>query len=72
MKVPGLVQGECIEEDGKGYLQITQDADPDDPRVDDIGNDFLPGWGLHMIDIPLAQGDLVRLAARQADSWLQQ
>lgn len=70
VKVPGLVQGECIEEDGKGYLQITQDADPADPRVDDIGNDFLPGWGLHMIDIPLAQGDLVRLATKQADVWL--
>jgi hypothetical protein len=72
VKVPGLVQGECIEEDGKGYLQITQDPDPADPRVDDIGNDFLPGWGLHMIDIPLAQGDLVRLATKQADVWLNQ
>lgn len=72
VKVPGLVQGECIAEDGKGYLQITQDADPADPRVDDIGNDFLPGWGLHLIDIPLAQGDLVRLASKQADVWLEQ
>jgi hypothetical protein len=70
VKVPGLLVGECIERDGKGYLEITQNADPDDPRVDDVGNDFIPGWGLHLIDIPLAQGDLVRLAQKQADTWL--
>lgn len=72
VKVPGLVQGECIEEDRKAYLQITHDADPTDPRVDDVGNDLAPGWGLHLIDVALAQGDLVRLAARQADTWLEQ
>lgn len=41
VKVPGLIQGECIEEDGKGYLSITVNADPSDPRVDDIGGSFL-------------------------------
>ena len=50
LKVPGLLQGECIEQDGKGYLAISLDADPSDPRVDDVGNDGLPGWGLHRID----------------------
>jgi hypothetical protein len=70
VKVPGLVQGECIEQDGEGYLSITIDADPSDPRVDDINNVVFPGWGLHGIDIALAQGDLVSLAERQADKWL--
>ena len=70
VKVPGLIQGECIEQDSKGYLAITVDSDPSGPRVDDIDNDFLPGWGLHLIDVPLGQGDLVRLAERQADKWL--
>lgn len=70
VKVPGLVQGECIEQDGKGYFSITIDADPSDPRVDDIDNDLFPGWGLHLIDFALAQGDLVSLAERQADKWL--
>ena len=69
VKVPGLLLGECIEQDGKGYLAITIDADPGDPRVDDL-EDFLPGWGLHLIDVPLAQEDLVRLAEKQADVWL--
>lgn len=70
VKVPGLVQGECIEQDGAGFLSITQDADPSDPRVDDINNDLFPGWGLHLIDIAMAQGDLVSLGERQANKWL--
>jgi hypothetical protein len=69
VKLPGLFEGECIEEDGKGYLAITVNGEPDDPRVDDVA-DFLPGWGLHLLDVGLAQGDLVRLAQKQADTWL--
>jgi hypothetical protein len=68
-KLPGLIQGECIEEEGRGYLAISVDADPDDPRIDDVGNDSRPGWGLHGIDVGLAQGDLVKLAHRQVDEW---
>jgi hypothetical protein len=64
-----LFEGTCIEEDGNGYLAITVNGDPDDPRVDDVA-DFLPGWGLHLLDAGLAQGDLVRLAQKQADAWL--
>ena len=32
--------------------------------------DLFPGWGLHLIDIAMAQGDLVSLAVRQTDKWL--
>ncbi len=71
-KLPDLIQGECIEQDGKGYLAITVNADPADPRIDDLGNTGRAGWGLHAIDMALAQGDLVRLAQRQADEWLGQ
>ena len=51
-------------------LSIRVNGDPGDPRVDDIPGDFLPGWGLHLVDVALAQGDLVRLAGRQAEQWL--
>jgi len=71
IKLPGLVQGECLEQDGIGYLSISVDTDPDDPRVDDVGIDFLPGWGLHLSDMELAHGDLVRLAKKQAAAWLE-
>jgi len=72
IKLPDLVHGECIEQDGRGYLAITVDADPADPRIDDLGNEGREGWGLHAIDMGLAQGDLVKLAQRQADEWLGQ
>ena len=29
------------------------------------------GWGLHLIDVTIAMGDLVELGATQARSWLQ-
>jgi hypothetical protein len=29
-------------------------------------------WGLHLIDVSIAQGDLIRLAQRQAASFLRQ
>ena len=70
IKLPGLVLGECIEHDGKGYLAVNVDADPADPRVDEVGVDFLPGWGLHLSDMPMAYGDLIRLADRQVGVWL--
>jgi hypothetical protein len=70
VKVPGFLQGECIERDGQGYLAISQNPVPADPRTDDTGGDSLPDWGLHLIDVSLAQGDLVRLAQKQSERWL--
>ena len=66
--VPGLVRGACVVDDGASYLSITIDADPGDPRADDIGGDFLPGWGLHLVDVSLAALDLTALAAVQIDA----
>ena len=50
------------------YLAVTVNADPDDPRIDDVGGDFLPGWGLHIIDMNLAIDDLVQVVAEQTAS----
>ncbi|WP_241527186.1 DUF3089 domain-containing protein [Sphingomonas turrisvirgatae] len=75
VKLPGMVAGECVERDGASYLSITLDADPADPRTDDIPGDVMDGsrrlddWGLHLVDMNLAMGDLVKLAATQADAW---
>ena len=33
-----------------------------------IGGD---GWGLHLVDVTIAMGDLVELGAVQTKSWLQ-
>ncbi len=66
---PGLVRGECVATDDASWLEITVDADVDDPRADQIGGDLLPGWGLHLVDVALAMGDLVDLAETQITAY---
>lgn len=75
VRAPGLLTGECRSEGGASYLAVSVHADPDDPRTDDIGGDLegpaglAAEWGLHLIDMHLAIGDLVRLAGAQAKAY---
>jgi hypothetical protein len=71
----GLVRGECRHDGASGYLAISVNADPADARTDRIPGDVViagmlqAGWGLHTADMPLAQGDLIRVVAAQRDAW---
>ena len=62
----GLVSARCVNDGPRGYLSVRVNADPADRRTDRVGGEvgvlgfFLPGWGMHLIDIVAAQGDLVR------------
>jgi hypothetical protein len=66
VRTEGLVSAKCINEGPRGYLWVRTNADPSDKRTDRIGGEvavlgmFLPGWGMHLIDIAEAQGDLIR------------
>lgn len=66
VRTEGLVSARCVNEGARGYLSIRTNADPKDKRTDRIGGEvgmlgmFLPGWGMHLADMSLAQGDLVR------------
>ena len=44
-------------------------GDPSDPRIDDIGGDLTPEWGMHLIDVNVAMGDLVSLARSQGKAF---
>lgn len=44
-------------------------ADPEDPRIDDIGGDLTPEWGLHLVDANLAMGDLATITESQARAY---
>ena len=67
VRTEGLVSARCVNEGPRGYLSIRTNADPKDKRTDRVGGEvgalgfFLPGWGMHLIDVNVAQGDLVRL-----------
>lgn len=71
--VPGQLHGQCVVDPAStaSYLEVTIESDPTDPRADDYPGEFLggKGWGLHLVDVSMVQGDLVRLAATQAAAW---
>lgn len=73
VSTPGLLSAECIAGERGSYLAITVHGDPADPRVDDITGDVLAAgmvqadWGLHVVDMHVALGDLVsQVQARSA------
>ena len=76
VSVPGLLTAECVNDDHGSYLAITTHPDPTGPRTDDIaGNVVVNGnirheWGLHLIDLNVAQGNLLDIVAQQSKSFL--
>jgi hypothetical protein len=66
VRTQGLVSGKCVNHGPRGYLSIRTNADPSDKRTDRIGGEvgvlgfFLPGWGMHLADMPEAEGGLIR------------
>ena len=75
VQVPGLLTGECVNRDGASYLAVSVNADPADARTDAIVGDVVAGdrvladWGLHLIDMNVAMGNLVDLVASQAKAY---
>jgi hypothetical protein len=76
IRTEGLISGACVNRGPLGYLAITVNADPNDARTDEIPGDVFilgqlqPGWGLHLGDVNLAMGDLIRVVEAQRDAWL--
>jgi hypothetical protein len=75
VSVPGLLTVQCASNEHAGYLEVTVHGDTSDPRTDDIAGDLVAGgqvladWGLHLIDVNLAMGNLVDIVAQQARAW---
>jgi hypothetical protein len=70
--VPGLLTARCVSNDKGSYLEVTVNGNPADPRTDDIVGDVVSngqvnaGWGLHLIDVQVALGNLVDIVAQQS------
>jgi hypothetical protein len=75
VSVPGLLTAQCVAKDGFSYLSLTVHGDPSDPRTDDIVGDVVVNnavqkdWGLHLIDVNVAMGNLVDIVAQQARAY---
>ncbi|MDT7814047.1 MAG: hypothetical protein QOJ42_3963 [Acidobacteriaceae bacterium] len=76
VSVPRLLTAECVSNEKGSYLAITVHGDPSDPRTDDITGDVVvngqvrPEWGLHLIDVNLAIGNLVDIVGQQSKAYL--
>ena len=77
VSVPGLLTAECVSNDKGSYLAVTVHGDPAGPRVDNITGDVVIGgqvqadWGLHLIDVHLAIGNLVEIVGQQGKAYLE-
>ena len=76
VSVPGLLTAECVSNEKGSYLAITVHGDPSDPRTDEITGDVvangqvLADWGLHLIDVNLAIGNLVEIVGQQSKVYV--
>jgi hypothetical protein len=75
VSVPGLLTAKCTTNENATFLEVTVHGDPADPRVDEITGDIgsaaqpLANWGLHLIDVNLAMGNLLDIVRQQAKSY---
>jgi hypothetical protein len=75
VSVPGLLTAECASNEKGSYLEVTVRSNPLDPRTDDIVGDVMTNgevnaaWGLHLIDVQLAMGNLIDVVREQAKAF---
>jgi DUF3089 family protein len=76
VSVPGLLKAECVSNEKGSYLSVTVLGNPEDPRTDDIVGDVVVNgqvqadWGLHLIDVNLAMGNLIDIVRQQSKAYL--
>jgi hypothetical protein len=66
VETPGQYTATCMESDGTNWLQI--DHDPNDARPA-VFPALGANWGLHLVDVNLALGNLVDLVGTQAKAY---
>jgi hypothetical protein len=77
VSLPGLLSAECVSNDSGSYLAASLHGDPAGPRATDItgdlvvGGQILRGWGLHLIDVQVALGNLIEIASQESKAYIQ-
>ncbi len=75
VRTPGLISTQCAANETFSYLEMHVNADPSDPRTDEVGGEVIratgpdPSWGLHLIDMDIAMGDFLRIVERQTAAY---
>lgn len=75
VSVPGMLTAECVANENGSYLAVSVHADPAAPRASNIVGDVvvngqvLADWGLHLIDVNLAIGNLIDIVGQEAKAY---
>ena len=76
VQVPGLLSAECRNNGSHNYLAVTIHQTPGGKRTEAITGDVvvdgrvLEGWGLHIIDVNLAIGNLIEIVREEGRAYL--
>jgi pimeloyl-ACP methyl ester carboxylesterase len=76
VSLPGMLTAECATSNGLNYLAVSVNKSAADARTGDIHGEVVVGaqvrreWGLHTVDMNLAQGNLIEIFAQQSKAWL--
>lgn len=76
--LPGLLRVGCVRDAASHYLAVRTEGAQAGTRPADVPGDLVVAgrlyddWGLHLIDVQLAMGNLLSLARRQGAAWLAQ
>ena len=75
VKTPGMISTECVTRGEFDYLSLHVIPNPSGGRTDELGGQILramgvdPSWGLHLLDVDHAMGDLIRIVGRQGRAY---
>ncbi len=78
VSTPGLVSAQCVNDGTSSYLALHVSAGANDVRTHDIPGDvrangrILPDWGMHLIDVPEAMGNLIDIVGQQSAAYAAQ
>jgi hypothetical protein len=70
-----MLTAECVNDEHGSYLAVSVHSDPAGHRAKDIVGDVVVGgqvqhdWGLHLIDVNLAIGNLVDIVHQEAKTY---
>jgi pimeloyl-ACP methyl ester carboxylesterase len=76
VSLPGMLTAQCATSNGLRYLAISVNKSDADARTGDIHGEVavngqvLRQWGLHVLDMNLAQGNLIEIFGQQSKAWL--
>ncbi len=70
VRVVGLLKARCTSNAFASYLEVSVQRGPDSPASRDIQGDLPEPFGLHLVDMEVAMGNLIDLVGHQTKSYL--